>query len=47
MRVKVYQRLARSMAAASYRRCGMADRPARHSSITKGDHIQMSVMAIA
>src|SRR6478672_12907563 len=47
MRVNVYQPLARSIAAASYRCCGMADNPARHNSITNGDHIQISVIATA
>ncbi len=47
MCVKVYQRPARSIAAASYRCLGIADRPASDSSITNGDHIQMSVSATA
>src|ERR1044071_2412064 len=41
------QREARSIAAASYNDGGIADSPASDSNITNGDHIQMSVMAIA
>ena len=47
IRVNVYQPLARSIAAASYRCFGTADRPASESSMTNGDHIQMSVIATA
>src|SRR5688572_14044944 len=47
MRRNTNQRDARSIAAASYSEGGMADRPASDSSITNGDHIQMSVMAMA
>src|ERR1700676_100296 len=47
MRVNTNQPDARSMAAASYKEEGMAESPARHNSITNGDHIQMSVIAMA
>src|SRR3954471_5793011 len=47
MRRNTNQRDARSIAAASYSDGGIADSPASDSSITNGDHIQMSVIAIA